>query len=615
MKMKKIFLTCCLFMAIVLCFGLIAPYSLVRADGDANANGGGNANLGEGSHNNQWIPGEEGVRVTVVDADTGTAKFQPIDLTNSSVVLNRTDIYSYKKYCKLTYLTGAVSLTWETNYKAFRPNSSLPRIISSESLGKSDIEEIKSYFTDNNTLSFIASKVGITFDELVGPNDDNTGSKYRIVIEPIMYFWFGGNYYGMTAHEFFLTDLQTNGALRAYFRTLAYTNLAYSMFLEYGELGVPAWPNGTSSAASITEGIRYLGIGIIHFTAGEQPNDSEFEVSSDPYVYRCDTDVITSITVSSSVDVTPKDPIVVTFYINGHSYQVNNVVLPGGESQLVWCKWHTPDTPQNITGYAEVSGGGQSETITIPIVIEELVESTPPDPKPTDEEGKAIQKPSDWNYSDTTGAMTQRKNKIYSNSQTLSWGVWVAIANIGEIEHEDTYTYTDENGIEHEETDTWIEYYIYYTYEEDRFYASLGAMFDLTPDTYCPTARGDTMGSGYGVNADFRTFINGIYYDSMVTSAQNCRFWFPEFYYKTYFRVGELYNPGRFEFRQNKYSTFNSRTHFTPLWYPDGQMNYEVLGEAFDCWTPAGMLTCEDQDSVNIKGTVYDDWTISEVLD
>ena len=39
------------------------------------------------------------------------------------------------------------------------------------------------------------------------------------------------------------------------------------------------------------------------------------------------------------------------------------------------------------------------------------------------------------------------------------------------------------------------------------------------------------------------------------------------------------------EFKENRYSTYNRRTHFTPIWYPDGSyMPYTWL---IDCWTRA----------------------------
>lgn len=588
----------------------------ICADGQGNIDGGGHGQMGEGSHSNQWIPGDEGVRVTIVDTTTGTTMFNPVDLSNKSFE-GRTEIYHFRKQCKLTYLTGAVNLSpLYGNYEAHVPDHSLPIIISSSTYGTSNPEVIKSYFTDNGTLTYIANLAGITFDEL-------TGGNYRLVIEPIIYFYYTGKYYAMTAHEFFTMDMMTGGSLRTYFKTLAYKNLAYSMFLEYDELGVPAWTGGTSSAASIEQAFRYLGIGIVHFRdSTPPPPEEELKISSTPYVYRCDTDVITSITVSSSVDVTPDDPISVTFYINGDSYRVNGIVMPGGESQLVWCKWHTPSTPQNITGYAEISG--RSYEVTIPIVIEELRENEPPDPKASDENGKPVQKPDNWREDEVEDAFREKGNH-FDGYSTLSWGKWIAVAHTN-VWYE-TYTYTDpETGEEYDEEEEHVE--IYYTYEENRYYATVNGVLKLSADEKCPTAKNTSrgtiqIGSGYGVDALVSTYVNGTYNSGDITPIQNSIFYFPEFYYKTYWRLGEITNKGnnssKLEFKHNRYSHFNTRTHFTPLWYPDAKDiytdNYKMYVHMIDCWTPAGMLQCQSADAVQIDGTVYDDWRISEILD
>ena len=55
------------------------------------------------------------------------------------------------------------------------------------------------------------------------------------------------------------------------------------------------------------------------------------------------------------------------------------------------------------------------------------------------------------------------------------------------------------------------------------------------------------------------------------------------------------------------YDPDSGRTHYTPLWFPDGV--YAVKIVQTDCWTPAGMLTKEIvPDAITIKGNAYDDW-------
>ena len=134
----------------------------------------------------------------------------------------------------------------------------------------------------------------------------------------------------------------------------------------------------------------------------------------------------------------------------------------------------------------------------------------------------------------------------------------------------------------------------------------MNANMRITCDEKNPTASGRTMKSGYGINEQVTASISG---NGEYTSLQNAVTYFPEFYYQTYWRLLERMSGSTLKFRKNKYSTYNNRTHFTPVWYPDG--NYTVYTWAIDCWTPAGMLSANLTDSLTIKGNVFDDWHIA----
>ena len=60
------------------------------------------------------------------------------------------------------------------------------------------------------------------------------------------------------------------------------------------------------------------------------------------------------------------------------------------------------------------------------------------------------------------------------------------------------------------------------------------------------------------------------------------------------------------EFQENRYSTYNRRTHFVPLWFPDG--SYTPYTWLADCWTPAGMLSMNLSDTITIEGNAWEDW-------
>jgi hypothetical protein len=123
------------------------------------------------------------------------------------------------------------------------------------------------------------------------------------------------------------------------------------------------------------------------------------------------------------------------------------------------------------------------------------------------------------------------------------------------------------------------------------------------------------MKSGYGVKIDIASKMKTSSSSRNVTGAQTAVTYFPEFEYKTYWRVLDRITDGlsaSFEFKTNKYSTYGRRVHFTPLWYPDG--TYTVYTYLEDAWTPAGMLSANLSDYVMIKGNVYDDWHVGPQL-
>ena len=67
------------------------------------------------------------------------------------------------------------------------------------------------------------------------------------------------------------------------------------------------------------------------------------------------------------------------------------------------------------------------------------------------------------------------------------------------------------------------------------------------------------------------------------------------------------YGSVSFTFKDNEFSTYNRKVHFTPIWYPDGSA-YTVYTYIIDAWTPAGMLSVNVNDSIQIQGSLYDDW-------
>ena len=113
--------------------------------------------MGQGTTQNFWSPGNEGVRVTVVRTEGREPVTRPIDLTNKQPAI----VYSFGKECKISYNNGTALAVNTAPYEYVNPAQALPRIISSQSLGQANIEEIKSYFTDEQVIRSIAGLTGM----------------------------------------------------------------------------------------------------------------------------------------------------------------------------------------------------------------------------------------------------------------------------------------------------------------------------------------------------------------------------------------------------------------------------------------------------------------------
>lgn len=552
----------------VMLFVSMLPCQSVYAVGEGNVDNGGGG-MGQGTSSNKWTPGNDGVRATVVRVSDHAVVTTPIDLTNKRPVIQS----HFSKVCKLQYTNG-VSITPSVNtYSYVNPAQALPRIISSQSLGQASIAQIKSYFTDEQVGRSIANLTGMDFNVLIN-------GEYRLLIEPIAYVTFQGVKIAMTATEAALYDEQTSGAVRSRLPTVAFQNLPLAMFLEVPDLGYPAWSGPTSGIRSNNEVKTSLGLGVVRFN--EVPPEAP-EVSTFDYEYRTNTEVITAVDVSGGQS-DPDHPVSVTFRVSGRSYKVNNVYYPEGDSQLAWIRWTTPDEPQTMTITVHVHGGGSVNKGTIHVNIVDLDENPPPDPN-ADDRNDGFARPS-----------------VPENPQATSadWGVWRPW----------WYEYWVWHSGDDDDDGYWCDHG-WWEFDLDRYSASLSASMHIAPDEKAPTASGRTLKSGYGINEKVTTRVS-TNQSSAVTAAQNAVTYFPEFQYQGFWRLldrmGGGYNMTH-EFKENRYSTYNRRTHFVPIWYPDG--SYTPYTWLIDCWTPAGMLSMNLTDSVTVSGNLWSDWHIA----
>lgn len=542
---------------------LLCPMTAFAATGGSGNIDGGGGGMGDGTSTNSWTPGNEGVRVTVVRASDHAVVTTPLDLTNKSP---SSSIYHFGKVSKLQYNSGRKLQAVQGGYATIKPPQAIPKVISTN--GGNNIAALKQYFCSEFLVQLIANHTGMDYDVLISGD-------YKLLLEPIAFYKFEGNMFATTATEAALYDEVTSGLLRKRMQSLTHKNLPLAMFLEVGDLGYPAWGGSKTSAASNADIKSSLGLGIVRFTEkSEEPQIDAYD-----YEYRINTEVITAVRVSGGQS-DPDNPTRVSFNVGGITYNVGNVYYPDGDSQLAWIKWKTPAAEQTMTIHVTVSGPGSTAKTTINCKIIDLDKNPPPNPVADDR-----------NDSFRPAAVPQRAVK-----SSASWSVWRPWWQEYWVWH----STGDDDGY-------WCDHG-WYEFDLDRYNASLSASMSIKCDDKNPTASGRTMKSGYGVSQTVNGSISSNQ-STAVTQPQNAVSYFPEFEYETYWRLLERMGSGRFEFQKNNYSTYKNRTHFTPIWMPDG--NYTVNTWLIDGWTPDGMLSANLTDSLTIRGSLWDDWHVA----
>ena len=528
-------------LAFLCCFTLVFclfPSSAFATGGNGNIDGGGGS-MGHGTSSNFWNSGNDGVRITVVDASSGTAVSSPLDFSNRT---QKTSLLHFGKVNKLQYLGGAgLSLQSGVAYSCIRPTQSMPTIVSSK--GQSNIEAIKRYFCSEYACMMVAQAAGVDYERMIA-------GEYKLLIEPIAYFTHNGQYYCMTATEAGLYDQMSGGNLRKTMTSLTHKNLPLSMFLEFSDLGISAWTGSTTGKQNNSDIISTLGVGIVWFD--EAPPEGEIEAPD--VEYRVDTDVITAVTLRTDQDLTPDNPASVTFHILGTTYRVNDIVIPAGDSQVVWVKWHTPSTPQTVTITVSVSGAYTAQDTFVAKIVD-LNEHIPPDPVATD-----------TNPGYSVPPLPSETQKL-----TANWGVWSCY-------WVPVWVWCDHG----EDGGHWVDEG-YWEYEYTGYSASISGEMSLMPDDIVPTASGKTMKSGYGVKTEVRATLSTDAPTSHITYPQTAFSVFPEFQYQTYLRL--LQRSGgqsaKFIFKPNEFSTYDRTVHFTPLWFPDAT-DYTIYTQVWD---------------------------------
>ena len=108
-----------LVLALLFCLPMNAH---ATGNGNMDAGGGG---MGQGTSQNKWTPGNDGVRITVIDTESGAAVSTPVDFSNRAQSGN---VLHFGSVSKLEYLNGAsLQLQSGTGYSCIQPATPIDR--------------------------------------------------------------------------------------------------------------------------------------------------------------------------------------------------------------------------------------------------------------------------------------------------------------------------------------------------------------------------------------------------------------------------------------------------------------------------------------------------------
>jgi len=269
-------------------------------------------------------------------------------------------------------------------------------------------------------------------------------------------------------------------------------------------------------------------------------------------------------------DLTPDNPATVKMTAKNaagtvFNTQTKSVIIPAGESNLVWFTLTVPDTDRLEIDFTVSPPEGEDavpsnnlDHLSIPVY--DLPARNCKDAEMTDTA------PASYYYSVYAGL----------SAPARSWDVW---------EWED-------GGFVHKTYTAHLDITAY-------------VLPDETAGTRDSSGGNWMTRSGYGIRTEVSVSTD-TESDAIAGNAKVDVF-FPEHVYSEeekksdrLERVGDHY-----EFRVLTTSVGNRRMHTVPLWYPDG--TYALKYYVYDVWCPAGMLSGCANASLEIRGDMYDD--------
>ncbi|MEG1497637.1 MAG: CARDB domain-containing protein, partial [Clostridiales bacterium] len=227
-------------MMLFMVISMLLVFAIPVAAWEPNMDGGGGA-IGGGGGGNVWHNGQDGLRVTFVNKATGYAVTKPVDLTNGN--FNGYNVFNFQgadAKNKTYYAKDGGGLNEKHgNYTYWTFGTPIPKVIGSGS----DINALRARFQDIGTIQGIVKKFIFEQNNTGGFSrwedlyDFLANGDYTIMIEPIAYFYFNGNFWAMTATEAALYNTSISNGLHSKMGSLTQCLLPMSVLLSSDQCG------------------------------------------------------------------------------------------------------------------------------------------------------------------------------------------------------------------------------------------------------------------------------------------------------------------------------------------------------------------------------------------
>jgi hypothetical protein len=302
MKLKKFSLLAAAVLALALLPSVDVAASAAASWMDYDARIPDTGSGGTPSNNTYWSGNSknyEGVRLTILDKQTNMAVPPSVDVANNAANLCNEVDFHFGKIDKHSYLHEMTINKQAGGYEVLASGDEIPKIMGTTS----NPAAVRAYFEDPERQKYLCELTGFDYGKIEADPD-----RYRLLIEPIMYFHWEGPLYAATATERAMmakNNIMADGTMPG--TTL--TSLPISAFLEIGDedlgLSPPPFSMG-NGRQSIDNMFQFLGMMLVKM-GGDLPPLAAAAPTTMDFEFRSGTEVVLYADLVSTEGGAPKE--------------------------------------------------------------------------------------------------------------------------------------------------------------------------------------------------------------------------------------------------------------------------------------------------------------------